>query len=54
MENKIYGVLDFENEFYFSGDVLGSCIETKLKNIKIKLHFPSLNPNIKERKKAII
>ena len=36
MENKIYGVLDFENEFYFSGDVLGSCIETKLKNIKIK------------------
>ena len=51
MENKIYGVLDFDNEFYFSGDVLGSCIETKLKNIKIKLHFPLLNPNIKEQLK---
>jgi len=49
MVKKIYGVLDFENEFYFGGDILGSCIETILKNIRIKLYFPLLNPSVKEQ-----
>lgn len=48
MEEKIYGLLDFENEFYYSEDILGSTITTTIYGLEIKLHFPTVSPNIKE------